>query len=157
MIVLVVEILHKALCRCVPVRAGLSLGRFFFNIPRSMYSGPALIEAYRVGESAQWLGIVLAESVRERAISLGMMSGRSKVIVQWPLPLKKGSELRSVVNWPAVVAHDLKVTPPLSVPQFYQAFERTFGPFALLGPDVQAKYENTVMFMNEQLAVHTSA
>lgn len=157
MIVLVVEILHKAMCRCVPVRAGLALGRFFFNIDKSMYAGPAFIEAYRVGESAQWLGIALAESVQERAINLRMMTGRSKVIVQWALPLKTGPEPRFVVNWPAVVAHDLTVTSPLSVAQFYQGFERMFGPFAQLPAEVQAKYENTVKFMNEQLALHAAA
>lgn len=52
-LVLVAEILHKALVRCVPIRAGVALGRFFVNVEQSMYAGPALIEAYRVGESAQ--------------------------------------------------------------------------------------------------------
>lgn len=157
MIVLVAEILHKAMCRCVPVRAGLAFGKFFCNIEKSMYAGPALIEAYRVGESAQWLGITLAKSVRERASSLGMMSGGSKVIVEWPLPLKGKTEEHLVVNWPAVVAHDFTVKPPISVAQFYQAFERTFGPFAQLPLEVSVKYENTVKFINEQLALHAAA
>lgn len=154
MIIRVAEILHKAMCRCVPVRAGLSFGRFFFNIDKSMYAGPALIEAYRVGESAQWLGIALADSVQERAMGLGMMSGSSKIIVPWKVPLKGGTELRFVVNWPAVVAHTLTVRPPVPVAQFYQGFERTFGPFAQLPSEVRAKYENTVEFMNQHLAVH---
>lgn len=157
MIVLVAEILHKAMCRCVPVRAGLSFGRFFFNIDKSMYAGPALIEANRVGEAAQWLGIALAESVQEKATSLGMMSGSSNIIVQWALPLKGGTEPRFVVNWPVVVAHDLTVKPPVSVAQFYQGFESTFGPFAQLPAEVRTKYENTVKFMNEQLARHVVA
>lgn len=157
MIVLVTEMLNKAMFRCVPVRAGLSYGKFFFNIDKSMYAGPALIEAYRVGESAQWLGICLSESVREKATMLKMMSGRSNVIVEWPVPLKAVTERRSVVNWPALIAHNLKVKPPVSVAQFYQAFERSFGPFAQLPAEVQAKYENTVKFMNEQLALHVMA
>ncbi len=157
MIVLAAEILHKAMCRCVPVRVGLSFGRLFFNIDKSMYAGPALIEAYRIGESAQWLGIALAESVQEQAISLGMMSGSSNIIVQWALPLKGRTELRFVVNWPAVVAHDLTVKPPVPVAQFYGGFERTFGPFAQLPAEVRAKYENTVNFMNEHLAMHRMA
>lgn len=66
-------------------------------------------------------------------------------------------DLRFVVNWPAVVAHDLTVKPPVSVAQFYLAFERTFGPFAQLPAEVQAKYENTVEFMNQQLAIHPRA
>ena len=154
MIVLVTEILHKAICRCVPVRAGLAFGRFFFNMDQSMYAGPALIEAYRVGESAQWLGIAMAKSVQEKAKGLGMKSGRSNIIVEWPVPVKTGTEQRFVVNWPAIVAHDLTVKPPVSVAQFYQAFEGTFGPFAQLPAEVRVKYENTVKFMNEQLVLH---
>lgn len=157
MIVLIVEILHKAMCRCVPVRAGLSFGKFYFNFEKSMYAGPALIEAYHVGESAQWLGITLAESVRQKAANLKMLSGGSKVIIPWALPIKDGTKPCFVVNWPAVVAHDLTVTPPISVGQFYLAFESTFGVFALLPPEVRAKYENTVKFLNEQLTRHHEA
>lgn len=157
LIILVTELLHKAICRCVPVRAGLALGRFLFNLDRSMYAGPALIEAYRVGESAQWLGISLAKSVQERARNLGLKSGHSDIIVEWSVPIKCGTERRLVVNWPAVFAHDFKVDPPISVGQFYAAFERAFGPFAELPSDVQAKYENSVRFINEQLASHALA
>lgn len=156
-IILVTELLHKAMCSCVPVRVGLALGRFLFNLDQSMYAGPALIEAYRVGESAQWIGISLAKSVQERARILGLKSGHSDIIVEWPVPVKGGTEQRFVVNWPAVFAHDFKVRPPISVAQFYQAFERAFGPFAELPGDVQAKYENTVRFINEQLALHAQA
>ncbi|MGH8807990.1 MAG: hypothetical protein ACREX0_08945 [Noviherbaspirillum sp.] len=157
MIIAVTEILHKAICRCVPIRAGLAFGRFFFNLDQSMYAGPALIEAYRVGESAKWLGITLAESVHEKAKGLGMKSGSSSVIVEWHVPVKTGTEKRFVVNWPAVVAHDLTINPPVTVPQFYQGFESTFGPFEQLAAEVQAKYENTVKFINEQLAAHASS
>ncbi len=157
LIILVTELLHKAMCSCVPVRVGLAVGRFMFNLDQSMYAGPALIDAYRVGESAQWLGISLAKSVQERARSLELKTGRSDIIVEWPVPVKGGIEQHFVVNWPAVFAHDFKVPLPISVAQFYQAFERAFGPFAELPGDVQAKYENTVRFINEQLALHAQA
>lgn len=156
MIVLLTEIFHKAMFRCVPVRAGLSFGKFYFNLDKSMYAGPAFIEAYRIGEAAQWLGITLGESVQEKAISLEMMSGGSKVVVQWALPLKKGNRTCFVINWPAVFAHDLKVEPPISVAQFYQAFESTFGAFENLAPKDRAKYENTVHFMNHLLQKHAA-
>ncbi len=151
MVIAVTEIVHKAMCRCVPVRAGLALGRFFFNLARSMYAGPALIEAYRVGESAKWLGITLGQSVQGRAIALGMKSLGSDVIIEWPVPVKAGVEHQFVVNWPAVVAHDFTIKPPISVSQFYAGFESAFGPFDTLTPEVRAKYENTVEFINAQL------
>ena len=157
LIVLAIEVLHKAMCRCVPVRVGIALGRFFFNIARSMYAGPALIEAYRVGEAAQWLGIVLAMSVQDRARALGMKTGQSDLVVEWSVPIKGGEDSRFVINWPASISHDLKVTPPLSVAQFYQAFESTFGPLAQLSAEVQAKYVNTATFLNARLALHAQA
>lgn len=121
-----------------------------------MYAGPALIEAYRVGESAQWLGISLADSVREQALGLNMKSGQSNVVVEWPVPTKDGLQNRSVINWPAVVAHDFNVKPPITVQQFYKAFESTFGFFERLPLNVQAKYENTVRFVNDRLASHVA-
>lgn len=157
MIVLIAEIFHKALCRCVPVRAGISFGKFYFNFEKSMYAGPALIAAYRAGESAQWLGIALSESVQQRAASLNMASGNSKVVVPWDLPLKDGTKSCLVVNWPAIVAHDLTVSPPISVEQFYQPFESTFGALEQLPSEVRAKYINTVEFLNEHLIRHAES
>lgn len=157
MIVLLTEIFHKALCRCVPIRAGLAHGVFSFNLDKAMYAGPALIEAYRVGEAAQWLGIALGDSIREKARTLGMKSGKSDVVVDWPVPVKAGTVECAVINWPAVVAHDLKAKPPITVPQFYAAFVKAFGLFEDLPLDVKAKYSNTVTFMNQMLAVHAGA
>lgn len=157
LIILVGEIFHKALCKAVPVRAGIAFGTFYFNITKSMYSGPALIDAYHVGESAQWLGIALSESVQERASALNMRSGKSSVVVPWALPLANGSRPCSVINWPAIFAHDFTCAAPLSVEQFYQTFESTFAPFHQLPAPVQVKYRNTVEFINEQLARHVGS
>jgi len=155
MIILVAEIFHKALFKCVPVRAGIALGEFWFNLDKSMYAGPALIKAYKVGEAAQWLGITLCESAQDRAIDLGMKSRGSNVIVNWPVPIKNGKQQCGfVVNWPAMFAHTLKLKPPISVNQFYMVFEPAFGGFDTLPMEVRSKYEHTVQFMNRQLELH---
>lgn len=151
MIILVTEIFHKAICKCVPIRIGIAAGEFRFNFDKSMYAGPALIDAYRVGESAQWLGIVLSESICERAISQKMKSTGSDVIVEWNVPLKDGEKGRYVVNWPVIFARDLQINPPVSINDFYAAFEQSFGKFVDLPREVKVKYENTVNFMNYQL------
>jgi len=154
LLIVVSEIFHKAYCRSVPVRAGISFGTFYFNFEKSMYAGPALIDAYRIGESAQWLGIALADSVKEKSMALNMTTGKSKVVVSWALPVKNGAIPCSVINWPAAFAHDFKVAPPISTEQFYKAFEPTFGPFRQLAPQVQDKYRKTVKFLNEHLIRH---
>lgn len=151
LLVLVTEIFQKALVKRVPVRAGVAVGDFRFDARRSMYAGPALIETYRVGESSQWLGISIAGSLREFAMAQAMKSRASDVIIDWEVPLKDGSERRAVVNWPALVAHDLKVAPPISIDQFYEIFKGSFGEFRSLPASAQAKYVNTLQFMNQQL------
>lgn len=157
MIVLVAEMFHKAIVSCVPVRAGISLGKFYFNDLKSMYAGPALIEAYRVGERSQWLGITLADSVKDAAIELKMTGRNSDVIVNWDIPCKTGNINGYAVNWPALFAHDLRVTPPITPEGFYTAFHSISGPYGQLPETVKSKYINTVNFMNHYLEKHKHA
>lgn len=157
MIVLVTEMFHKAIVSCVPVRVGISLGKFYFNDIKSMYAGPALIEAYRVGERSQWLGISLADSVKDAAIELRMTSNNSEVVVNWDIPCKTGNINGYAINWPALFAHDLTISPPLSPEGFYTAFHSAFGPYDELPEIVKSKYINTVNFMNHYLEKHKHA
>ena len=90
----------------------------------------------------------------KRAVALNMKTGGSDVIVEWQVPTKEGLVASFVVNWPAINAHDFTVSPPISVAQFYEAFQRTFGKLSTLPADVQDKYINTVKFINIQLAKH---
>jgi hypothetical protein len=155
-IILVTEIFHKALCKCVPVRAGIAIGEFWFNFEKSMYAGPALIEAYRTGEESQWLGISISESAKELAFKQGMKSVGSDVIISHKIPVKTGNKNGCVVNWPAIFANDLKIEPPVTLEQFYQPFENSYGNFNLLPKEAQNKYINTVDFLNVQLEKHNA-
>jgi hypothetical protein len=119
-----------------------------------MYAGPALIDAYRVGESAQWLGIVFSHTLQGREKTLGLTTGKSSIIVDWCVPLKQGEAELSVVNWPAAVIQNFKVAPPFTTAQFYEIFKLTFGPMNKLPEDVLAKYVNTVHFINTHYAAH---
>lgn len=142
------ELLHKAMLNRVPVRAGIAHGTFFFNIQESMYAGPALIEAYKLGESAQWLGITTTETVCQRAKAANIQSGTADVVVPAQIPTKEGPQSGYAVNWPASYAHDFKVKPPISVELFYSQFAESFGPLADLRPHDQQKYRNTADFIN---------
>lgn len=157
MLVLCSEVFHKSLCGCVPIRIGIAVGEFRVDSKRSMYAGPALIDAYRVGEESQWLGITLSDSLRAEALALNMKTRSRDVIIPWNVPIKGGAVARHVLNWPAAFAHDFKVKPPLTVAQFYFGFEQYFGRLERLPEDVQAKYRNTVEFINTQLAEYHAA
>lgn len=142
------ELLHKAMFRLVPVRAGLAHGLFFFNIDASMYSGPALIEAYEIGERAQWLGIVTTEAVWRQSMAADFKSGKDNVVVPAEIPTDDGLIAGYAVNWPAAHRHDFKVAIPISTESFYSQFEHAFGPFASLPERECAKYANTTRFIN---------
>ena len=148
------ELLHKAILHFVPVRAGIARGQFFFNIEKSMYAGPALIEAYHLGENAQWIGIVVDESIFSAANRIPLKSGHSSVVIKAKIPHKQSLVDGYAVNWPAAYAHDLKVKPPVSVDLFYSMFSSWFGPFESLGENEQKKYIHTVEFMNQMLLEH---
>ena len=59
MVLLMTELFTYSLHLGVPLRGGIAHGRFAFNLELNLFSGPALVDAYELGESAQWLGIVL--------------------------------------------------------------------------------------------------
>jgi hypothetical protein len=152
MCIMVTELFHKAIFRCVPVRIGISHGNFCFNFERSLYSGPALVNAYRIGEQAQWLGIVIDSHTATACKDANIGSGDVGIVTDWEIPLKDSKISGFAVNWPKLYENDLKIQPPVSVEQFYQSFENDFGVFDDLPQSVKRKYINTVEFMNAKLA-----
>jgi hypothetical protein len=159
--IVVGQMFSNSIYNRVPIRVGVAKGDLFVNFERSMYAGPALIEAYHVGESSQWLGATFAPSVADDVAALGLVAGEpgvqaSNVVVPWPVPMKNSIENMMVLNWPALMAHQLKIDPPFTAEVFYEIFEPTFGCFAELPQDVRVKYENTVAFFNVQHAAHVA-
>lgn len=146
------EVLHKAMCNRVPVRIGISGGQFFFNINESLYSGPALIDAYELGEAAQWLGIVTTEAIYDQTVRAGFKSGSQGIVTPSQIPTKEGCVAGHAVNWVAAYRHDFKVKPPITVELFYSQFEHAFGPLVELPERERMKYVNTTTFINARLA-----
>lgn len=73
------EIFHKAMFSGIPVRIGVAMGKFFHNQLESMFAGPALIEAYHIGEEAQWIGISVSEAVYLQSKAFNFKSGRLRL------------------------------------------------------------------------------
>jgi hypothetical protein len=149
------ELFSRLLHRSLPFRIGVAHGLFVFNLDEGVFVGPPLIQAYRLGEEAQWLGAVLDQPVAERAAQLEPVHKDSKgldVVLPWNVPLKSGcSVLRQVLAWPRSHRANFQVEPPIGVSQFYEAFEQFFGPLSDLRPTDRAKYQNTVAFVNAML------
>src|SRR5262249_19377084 len=53
------QLFGRALHYSIPIRGGISYGRFIFNTNYNLFAGPPLVHAYHLGEGAQWLGIVV--------------------------------------------------------------------------------------------------
>jgi hypothetical protein len=149
------ELFSRLLHRSLPFRIGVAHGLFVFNLDESVFVGPPLIQAYRLGEEAQWLGAVLDQPVAEHAAQLEPAHKDSKgldVVLLWNVPLKSGGSVcRQVLAWPRSHRANFQIEPPISIGQFYQAFEQFFGPLSGLRPADRAKYENTVAFVNAML------
>lgn len=147
--ILTTELLNKALNLYIPIRAGLAVGTFFFNEKKSMYAGPALIEAYRIGEEAQWIGICTTEEIYMRSKAALFQSGKADVVIPTNIPLKKGTREGYAVNWPALMTNSIKAPNPVSGKEIYQAFSQYFGDWEMLDVSVQTKYVYTAQFLNE--------
>jgi len=149
LLLLTTELFAQALHYCIPLRGGIAHGRFSFNPDLNLFSGPALVEAYALGESSQWLGIVVDDYTAEIAKSIPLRSAGEEIIVQWRVPT--GVEplaSRYVVNWVQTHRRNYCGPIPLTVEAFYSPLATLFGPLETLAPSIRLKYENTVKFFN---------
>ena len=72
--------------------------------------------------------------------------------MQLNVPLKSdGSVSRPVLARPRSQRGNFRDEPPVSVEQFYEAFEQLSGPVSVLSLTARAEYENTVAFVNAML------
>lgn len=152
MITSTTEIFIQAMKLCVPIRCAIAKDEFYFNPELSMYAGPALIQAYDIGESSQWLGICLDDASGKQAIESSTFNISRKEIIKWQVPYKEKTVEHYVINWPIVVSDFPHYTFPIETIALYEGFSKTFGPFNKLPIDVQAKYDNTTKFLNYNLS-----
>ena len=139
----------SALQNCVPMRGGISHGEFFFNPQLNMFLGSPLINAHNIGEQCQWLGIVVDDAVFQNKDCLPKHEGQS-LLVKYAVPLNNGKlGNMNVVNWPVMFKPTVDL--PLAVRQYYEPFERLFGPFESQEKKDQIKYKTTVDFINDSL------
>lgn len=153
MLVLTSQFFADSLHTCIPLRGGISYGDFFFNLDLHLFCGIPFVKAYKIGEIAQWSGIVVDDSVVEHYHkNLNLTSYSNPIIIQWDVPIKSNSKKRSwVVNWPVIFRRNFEKKPPISVQDYYEAFRNLFGLYENLPADIKAKYENTVNFINFNL------
>lgn len=145
-----IEIFCQCLHRCIPLRGGISFGDFLFNLDKNFFLGRPLIEAHAISEPAQWLGIILSDYVASQCIANNIQGDdKEPIVVDWDVEQKDSSiQKRSVINWSATHKNNFIDKPPITAPQFYEAFEGLFGEYAKLRDKDKRKHINTVKFIN---------
>lgn len=149
-LILTVQLFAKSLAACVPLRGGISFGKFYFNHNLNLFCGVPFVQAYQIGECAQWSGIVVHDSVAKNYFNDPdkPTSGEAPALVQWGVPIKpSGQKEHWVINWPHICKSSFNKS-PITTKKYYQAFESLFGSYDELKEDAKTKYENTVKFVN---------
>ena len=114
--------------------------------------GKALIDAYRLCESLQFIGICVDDhtaSIIKRTKLAKNIHGKQSVQRKSGQIKEKNKIVNTDLNiinvWNIYKNNFLKKD--FSVEEFFQAFEPNFGPFDKLSKDVQLKYRNTVQLI----------
>jgi hypothetical protein len=146
------EFFKDCISKCIPLRGAICHGRFDFNPNEMIYMGEALIDAYKLCESLQFMGICVDDytaNVIQNSREVKTKYGRESVLRQRCAIKEKNNviyaELNMINLWNIYKGNFLKKD--FSVEEFYEAFEPNFGPFENLSDDVQFKYENTVQLI----------
>jgi len=121
LLLLTTEVFTLALHYCIPLRGGIAHGRFSFNLDQNLFSGPALVDAYDLGETSQWLGVIVDDKTAEIVKNTPIRSEKGKdAVIVWDVPVKDGSRVRrNVVNWVETHRHNYVGPMPLTGELFY--------------------------------------
>ena len=152
MLIMASQFFAYALNKCVPLRGAISFGEFYLNLEKNLFCGPPLIEAYEIGENAQWSGIVVSESFAAKYKENPLRSSDQEVVIKYPIPTKGDPQSGWVLNWPLVFKNNFDPKISITPENFALAFKRLFGDYNSWSPNVKKIYENTVEFINLMLS-----
>jgi hypothetical protein len=146
----------KSLEHCVPLRGGISYGNFYFNSEKNLFCGVPMIRAYELAESAQWSGIIIDDNVAEHYLKNPIKTDGKLALLRYPVQVKEKRTIRKketwILNWPLVCKNNFKAEPPISAEIFSKAFESLFkSKYDNWSDNIQAKYDNTIEFINSIL------
>jgi len=92
MFVAAVTLFKTALAWCVPLRGGIAHGRFQMSVEEKnrLFMGVSLVNACRIGEDAQWLGVVVEDEIAQRSPE----AVRMRYVIPWVVSGKDGTDRR---------------------------------------------------------------
>ena len=75
----------------VPLRGAIACDRFYADLGERTFFGRALVEAYRTGESQDWIGLLLCPSAERRLDGMSTPSSLSRYWRKVVVPSKESS------------------------------------------------------------------
>lgn len=90
------DIVRKALTReePIPIKGALAQGEITCDVPKQLFFGQALIDAYLLEEDVQYYGIVVHHTAEKSVIAL-----KSPLFEDKPVPLKSGNIAHYELAW----------------------------------------------------------
>ncbi len=105
----------------IPMRGCLNVGQFYADEGNGIFFGPAHIEAYKLAEGQNWIGLVFSEKTRgkfECFESAGFKSNIRFRYQEYEVPYKKKPKRRKLL------AYNLKLVPNYNEESVRAAIER---------------------------------
>lgn len=121
----------------------------------NLFSGPALVTAYRSADEPQWLGVTVDDTVSTNMTPFLNPSSLVPPICEWDLKVKNEilPKRLKVLDWVTSIKGSFRVGKPLNDKQLYDAgFQKIFGPFENLDAKSRDKYATTAAFINSKLS-----
>jgi hypothetical protein len=140
----IVELIRASL----PVRGAMACGELYADPAASLYFGKALLDAYRLGESQNWVGFVLSETARDQLAVVGLPAHERLNYALWNVPMKiKGEPTFTESNLPSLI---LGLSPSRSNVEPVMATMRVLKAKAP-SDSVRRMYENTIEFLEKNI------
>jgi hypothetical protein len=127
----------------IPVRGALSCGKFYADRSRSLYFGPALIEAFEYTEAQDWIGFLLSPSAENQLGSLGIPASQRLNYAYWNVPLKTGKKILTS-KLPACILGQW-----LEINGRNLCLEKLYSLKRSVKPQYLRKYENAIKFIEK--------
>lgn len=142
----------KCMDENLPIRGGICHGDLFIDLKYNIFCGKPAVNAFRLTEKAQWLGLTLDAIVADHYNNCHLLDRELKVgpdaIVQFYVPEKDGTKIkRWCFDWvsPLHPTGNIRGGEHLYETYFRQLFNTRFID---LSPKTQKKYNNTALFFN---------
>lgn len=140
----VAEMIQQSL----PIRGAMAFGEFYADKVASLYFGKALVDAYKLSESQNWIGFVLSESVCEQLSALNLPAQERLNYALWNVPLKLDkSRESSIQELPAfIIGHSPARTSVDPIIRILKSLQ-----LRVQARSVQQMYENAVHFLEKNI------